>query len=239
MAHHGRSLILSVLLGLFGAAALLLFASSSRAVSAAPGPRAANAPNAGGITSTPATSLISPDGIGFGTAVATAGDVNADGYSDILVGNPQANSNSGSVRLYLGTSAGLNTTSALTLTGTGTERFGETVSPAGDVNGDGITDVIVGAPSFSSGTGRAYLYHGATNGLGASPALTLTGEASLDNFGAAIGPAGDVNGDGFSDIVIGANGFSSLAGRAYVYYGSPTGIGATPALTLTGLARIT
>ena len=160
MAHHGRSLILSVLLGLFGAAALLLFASSSRAVSAAPGPRAANAPDVGGLSPNAATTLSAADGIGFGSSAATAGDVNTDGYSDLLVGDPQYSGNTGRVRLYLGSSTGLSTTPVVTLTGAVGERFGETVSTAGDVNQDGFADVIIGAPFFSANTGHAYIFHG-------------------------------------------------------------------------------
>ena len=80
---------------------------------------------------------------------------------------------------------------------------------AGDVNGDGYADVIVGADGYSSDTGRAYVYHGGGDGLSASPAFTATGEATDNNFGFSVAGAGDVNGDGYADVIVGAYGYSS------------------------------
>jgi len=85
--------------------------------------------------------------------------------------------------------------------------LGMSVGTAGDVNGDGYSDVIVGAPFFDngqSGEGRAFVYHGSANGLSASPAWTAESDQDNAQFG-SVSMAGDVNGDGYSDIIVGAH----------------------------------
>ena len=88
------------------------------------------------------------------------------------------------------------------------------------MNGDGYADVVVGAPGYNSNQGRAYVYTGSAGGLSASPALTLTGEATSDLFSFSVATAGDVDGDGYADLIIGAFGYLSYTGRAYVYPGN-------------------
>lgn len=89
--------------------------------------------------------------------------------------------------------------------------FGSSISSAGDVNGDGFDDIIAGAPGYSSGTGRAYIYFGGliTNTIAD---VVLTGEAASNSFGISVSPAGDVNCDGFSDVIVGAIGYLSNTG---------------------------
>ena len=72
------------------------------------------------------------------------------------------------------------------------------------MNGDGYSDVVVGAYGNTSFTGKAYLYLGGASGLSASPSWTAVGEAASDDFGYSVATAGDVNGDGYSDVVVGA-----------------------------------
>ncbi len=171
----------------------------------------------------------------FGEYVASAGDVNGDGLAEVMIGAPQYNSRQGRAFVYLGDSSGLSATPAITLTGEAAANFfGQSGGRAGDVNGDGYTDLIIGASGYMTSTGRAYVYFGSSVGLSATPALTLTGEAIGDNFGRSIGTVGDVNGAGYADVVIGADGYSSNRGRAYLYLGSQAGLSATAALTLTG-----
>ncbi|MGH7682333.1 MAG: integrin alpha, partial [Candidatus Eiseniibacteriota bacterium] len=95
------------------------------------------------------------------------------------------------------------------------------VGGAGDTNGDGFSDVIVGAYGNDAGgsaAGRAYVYFGG-NAPDAVSDFTITGEASLDNLGYAVSGAGDLDGDGLADVVVAA----PFANAGRVYLCSPTG----------------
>ncbi len=85
------------------------------------------------------------------------------------------------------------------------DNFGHSVAPAGDVNGDGYSDVIAGAPyngAGGTGVGQAYVYFGGAS-MDNTADVTLTGAAAGDYFGYSVAPAGDVNGDGYSDVIVG------------------------------------
>jgi hypothetical protein len=154
----------------------------------------------------------------FGTSVASAGDINGDGFSDVIVGAYGNTTNTGKAYIYFGGST-MNNTVDVTLTGEATNNyFGTSVSGAGDVNGDGYTDVIVGAYGNTSNTGKAYIFHGGST-VNSVADITMTGEATTNFFGGSVSNAGDVNNDGFSDVIVGANGYSTSTGRAYIYFG--------------------
>ena len=110
--------------------------------------------------------------------------------------------------------------------------FGYAVASAGDVNGDGFSDVIVGSylqDNGQSNEGRAFVYKGSATGLATSPTWSLESNQSSANFGFSVATAGDVNGDGFSDVIVGAELFDNgetNEGRAFVYHGSATGLAA-------------
>ena len=113
-------------------------------------------------------------------------------------------------------------------------RFGYSVSTAGDVNGDGFSDVIVGAPNYDHGEnneGRAFVYHGSASGLGAAVSWTAEGGQADANFGWAVATAGDVNGDGYSDVIIGAIYYDFFfwpdRGAVFIYFGSQSGLSDT------------
>jgi hypothetical protein len=117
--------------------------------------------------------------------------------------------------------------------------FGSSVAPAGDVNGDGYSDVIVGAPLFDNGQvdeGRAFLFLGSPSGPAASPAWTWEPNQASAHAGARVAPAGDVNGDGFADLLVCAPLWDQPghvdAGAVFVFYGSASGPGASPNVTL-------
>ena len=96
-------------------------------------------------------------------------------------------------------------------------NYSASVSTAGDVNGDGYADVIVGANHYSSNTGRAYIYFGGPT-MNNAPDVIMTGEATGNLFGSSVSTAGDVNGDGYADVIVGAYGYSSSMGRAYILF---------------------
>ena len=174
----------------------------------------------------------------FGRSVAAAGDVNGDGYDDVLVGAQAYDGSTGRAYVYAGGPEGLSADPIFVATGEEpASSFGQSVAAAGDVNGDGYDDIIIGAHGYERGMGRAYVYLGAQGGLDLSLFLTPTGEGVGDRFGYAVGPAGDVNGDGYADVVIGAYGFSDYTGRAYVYAGAAEGLEANPIFVASGDAQ--
>ncbi len=183
----------------------------------------------------------------FGYSVAGAGDLNGDGYSDVIIGaygfNDGTNTQEGRAFVYHGSSSGLSANPNNTPDDANLPLafFGWSVAGAGDVNGDGYSDVIIGALTYDDGInddeGRAFVYHGSATGLSATPNSTPDdADQDLANFGSSVASAGDVNGDGYSDVVIGAflydDGANADEGRAYVYYGSSTGLSANPDNTL-------
>ncbi len=156
-----------------------------------------------------------------GSSVSGAGDVNNDGFADVIVGAPRDNTmvtNGGSGRVY----SGFDGTVLHTFWGNYGNRIGESVSGAGDVNGDGHDDLIVGSPFVSDlapNSGAALVYSGSDGVL----IYSLSSGIAHDNFGQSICAAGDVNNDGFADVVVGAwnNGSSFTAtGNAHVFSGA-------------------
>lgn len=168
----------------------------------------------------------------FGWSVASAGDMNGDGFSDVIVGAYGNTTNTGKAYIYFGGSS-MNNVADVTLTGEATNNyFGHSVSGAGDVNGDGYTDVIVGAYGNTTNTGKAYIFHGGST-VNSTADVTMTGEATTNFFGASVSDAGDVNNDGYSDVIVGARGYNSLTGRAYLFFGD-INMNNTADVTLTG-----
>jgi len=197
--------------------------------------------SAAGLTGSAASPTFSASGEGAGAyfgGVASAGDVNGDGYADVIVGASGANSSTGKIYLFQGSAAGLTGSAAnpaFSATGeTAGDRFGGSVAGAGDVNGDGYADVIVGARAFDEYRGKVYVFHGGPWGLtgsAASPAFSATGERAGDEFGVSVAGAGDVNGDGYADVIVGKYGsdISDFAGnppwgKVYLFQGSAAGL---------------
>ena len=203
-----------------------------------------------GLATLPAWSWSANQATGAtGTAAAAAGDVNGDGYGDVVIGTPRWNAPgpvavAGKISVFHGGPAGLPaspTYERLAPTPTANARFGFAVATAGDVNGDGYDDVVVGAPSHTTGglTGRgaAYVFLGGASGLAAAPATTLLGAQAGANFGKAVSTAGDVDGDGFADVLVGAprDLFTGLiTGTASFFRGSGAGLIAAPDTVIGG-----
>lgn len=233
----------------------------------------------------------------YGFSLGTAGDMNGDAKEDLIIGAPgyvhilniTASTfeivSAGAAFIYFGSTSGPATTpsevlqpsAGSTLLGSiNPALFGLSVSAAGDVNGDGKADVIIGAPgdrvTLSIGvfpvaanalvaTGKAYIYYGSDmdgnintiptpkkqlspsqEDLGPLGVIATTPANPLFGFG--VSNAGDVNGDGYADVVVGAPAYLNLlnllaVGRAYIYYGSSTGLGSTPhTIDATGLLNL-
>ncbi|MBK8553114.1 MAG: FG-GAP repeat protein, partial [Ignavibacteria bacterium] len=96
--------------------------------------------------------------------------------------------------------------------------FGGSVASAGDVNGDGYSDVIVGASIHNSYTGSAYIFYGGAN-MNNVKDKTFFGQNANDNFGTCVSSASDINGDSYSDILISATGYNGSTGIVYLYLG--------------------
>ncbi|TGK31010.1 hypothetical protein EHQ12_02905 [Leptospira gomenensis] len=168
----------------------------------------------------------------FGDTVTT-GDINGDGYTDLIVAAPNFNTSQG--RIYVFNSAGaagVTSTSTATATtmATGTaanDRFGSSLA-TGNTNGDTYADLVVGSPGYNGDRGRVYVYHGSNTGInGTTPNTTLTnGSATAGGlFGQKVAAA-DVSGDGFSDVISCAPTLNNAAGQvqAFVSNGG-TGVG--------------
>ena len=176
---------------------------------------------------------------GFGSDVAAAGDVNGDGYGDILVGAYSFNgveNDEGSAAVFHGSPDGPSKLPDwFAEGGQAYANFGESVGGAGDVNGDGYDDVIVSTQAYSNDQayeGRIYVYPGSATGLALLPAWAVEGDQAYGGFGTKVARAGDVNGDGYGDVLVGAprwNNGQNDEGRAFVYLGSAAGLVTSPA----------
>jgi T1SS-143 domain-containing protein len=200
-----------------------------------------------------------------GQSVSTAGDVNGDGYDDVIVGanlNNAGGTGAGAAYVVYGgpNTALVNGLVDLDTVALGTGGFkivgqnagdwaGIRVAAAGDVNGDGYADVLVGASSGSNDT--AYVIFGGANSALANGVIDLdtvatgqggfkiTGEPAHDGLGRSLGAAGDVNGDGYADFILGVIGndaSGAYTGAAYVVYGGPNAAPAGGVLDLAAIA---
>ena len=184
----------------------------------------------------------------FGYAVARAGDVDGDGEGDLLVGArglDLAGDALGGAWVYAGGAGGpVELWRQRDPTTTRQGRFGAVVAGAGDLDGDGFDDVAVAA-EYGEGMGRfvdgaVYVFYGAPGGPGRMDTLRPA-ELLQTRYGAAVAAAGDVNGDGFDDLLIGAPGDDGPgldAGSAWLYLGSAGGVELTPAWKIAPTAEV-
>ena len=189
-----------------------------------------------------------------GSSVSGAGDINGDGIDDFIIGanqaNPNNNNNAGTSYVVFGSNQGfapslnladLDGRNGFVINGIDAGDFsGASVSDAGDINGDGINDLVIGAfsagPNGNREAGASYVVFGSSQGFTASLALsTLDGRNGFvingidedDRSGRSVSGLGDINGDGFDDLIIGAYGANPNgnreAGESYVVFGRDQG----------------
>ncbi len=173
------------------------------------------------------------------STLANAGDINNDGFDDLIING--INGFNDAVHVYLGgavpaaqPSATLRPDEGVNAQNLNNARFGETLDRAGDVNGDGFDDIIVGSRTydytqFSRSDGKAFVYYGSASGP-ASTADWVTPQVDFARLGSDVGFAGDLNGDGYDDIYVGGtsdewgvyHGSNSGPSAESVDYGEPT-----------------
>ncbi len=221
-------------------------------------------PNVGGAGSILLSNLNGTDGFKLdgevsgdnsGNSVSGLGDINGDGYADLIIGAPHHSNSTGRSYVFLGGSNAGNGGIISLSTLNGADGFkldgeapgdasGYMVSAAGDINGDGYKDLAIAAPYHANNTGRIYVFFGSLNalmgslvslsGLDGVHGFKLDGEVNGDFLGvgpAAVSAAGDINGDGYADLLMGAYGHMSSAGRSYVLFGG-SNIGIESAIAL-------
>lgn len=198
--------------------------------------------------------ITAGDNLGF--AVAGVGDINADGIQDMIVSAPGANNAAGISYVVFGKAgigssgsfalSSLNGSNGFTITGvTSTDLSGTSVSGAGDINTDGIDDLMIGAYNAAAQAGNCYVVFGksgigsggtlALSSLNGSNGLKIFDTVSGDQLGTSASYAGDVNADGIADIIMGAPGTNNIKGASYVLFGK-SGVGGTGSLAVSSIS---
>jgi hypothetical protein len=214
---------------------------------------------AGGSASTADSVIVSNKFASrFGASVASAGDVNEDGYGDVIIGAPTfgdtGQQNEGKAFVFHGGPGGITNSidasldaDAVLESNVPSAQFGFSVALAGDVNGDGFDDVVVGAPCpgglsncTSLQTGAAAVFQGGASGVGdrdlSSGDALLFDQDATGEIGRRVASAGDVNNDGYDEVVAGAPGGVAIdnPGSAHLFFGSSGGAVQTGAVDLSG-----
>ena len=172
-----------------------------------------------------------------GMRVCGPGDITGDGYEDMLVscahytGVPATNV--GKILLFKGSASGIDNIPDGSYIGTYSNgQFGYYIAGLGDVNGDGINDFATGEPGYDNGQtdeGRIFVFYGASPAPSATPSWTFENDIAFAKL-AKVAGKGDINNDGYNDMICSAPAFvgGMEGGRAYVFYGSATGLATTP-----------
>jgi uncharacterized protein (TIGR03382 family) len=188
--------------------------------------------SASGLSSTATTTLAGASGYYLcGATVAGGGDLDGDGYDDVAIGCVYR---AGRVYVFRGSASGVGTTAATSIGSSSAIRLGYGLAIVPSLDGDAYDDLLIGAPLKSVSKGIVYVHPGAAAGVSSTATTSIDGPRSSSYFGLSIASPGDVDGDGFNDVAVGAP--NDVLGLGYValFYGSATGISATDLSTVTG-----
>jgi hypothetical protein len=174
--------------------------------------------------------LVEPAGTGaaafdaMGVSVCVPGDLNGDGIDDTAIAATGASGNAGEVSIYFGNAntEAIPTADASFIGTDGNTRAGNQLAPAGDVNGDGLADLLVWEPFGNNNRGALYVIYGKASGWASNVSLSQAdvSVSSNDVYLTAMGESGDVNGDGYSDLILGSVTAEGYKGATYVLFGA-------------------
>ena len=180
-----------------------------------------------------------------GYSAAAGGDINGDGYNDLLIGAPYFDNgevDEGRVFIFYGTASGFPLTPSATLeSNQAGSNFGIALDFIGDYNGDGFSDIVIGAHKYDNAQtdeGRIFIYTGSPSGISGTPLTSEEVNQTNAYFGFSVSAAGDVNNDGFDDVIAGAYNFtfnSTSDGIALLFYGEGNPCEIPTTLIVTGI----
>ena len=167
----------------------------------------------------------------YGQSVAGAGDLDADGYADLVVGGDHR------AWVHYGSATGVGGRTVRIDDPDGRSgAFGFAVAVAPDLDGDGVDDLLVGDPGYDTSRGRVQVHLGVAGGtVDTTASQTLLGQTAGEWFGVDLDGAGDIDADGYGDLIVGAHAWSGITGRAYFFHGTTTGVTTSPQATLAGI----
>lgn len=180
----------------------------------------------------------------LGQSISGTGDLNGDGFDDLLISNTvnfESFTGYPVIQIYFGSSFGVNGSADQEISSLAQGRmFGYTIDYIGDVNSDGFDDMMFSEPFNETNgyqSGKVWLYHGSPTGIhSAEPNWTRSGESANDMLGRMFASAGDVNEDGYDDVLL-MYLHASRSGKVELHLGSPTGLTATSELLATGSSQ--